>query len=147
MAEAVTIVSLVAGIVSVLLGLLAIGISLYFYTQTKNTEKDVSGLLEGIRAQTETLQKIVGRQMDRLIRGVTEQAPSSDFSALYEMIGAIKDIPTTVITLLQAPSSSSTQAAQWWKEEAIKGYIGAYYYAACVPVSSLPSSATPCVFS
>lgn len=127
-------VSLVAGIVSVLLGFLAIGVSLYFYTQTKNTEKDLGKLLEGIRTQTDALQKIVGRQMDRLIRGVTDQ-PSSDFSAVYEMIGAIKEIPTTVITLLQAPSSSSSQAVQWWKHEAIKGYIGAYYYSALTNIA------------
>lgn len=93
MGEAVGIASLVASIVSVVLGIVAFAVSLYFYTQAKNTERDVSRLLGGIQAQTEALQKIVSRQMDRLIRGVTEQPPSGDVSALYEVIGAIKEIP------------------------------------------------------
>jgi hypothetical protein len=125
---ATEVVSLVAGLVSVILGIIAIGISVYFYTQAKDTEREVSGALEGIRAQTDALQKIVGRQMGQLIRGVTEQQPH-DFTLVQQMIGAIKDIPISVITLLQTPPPS-TQANQAWRAETIKGYLGAFYYSA-----------------
>lgn len=134
MPDALSTSGLIAGIVSIVLAVIAIAISLYFYTQGKNTESRISGLLEAIRAQTDMLQKIVGRQMDRLIRGVTEQ-PHTDYTAVTEMIGAIKDIPTTVITLLQAPTSSA-QATQAWRRSAIDGYIGAYYYAAISNISN-----------
>lgn len=138
MEHALSISGLTAGLVSVVLGVIAIAISLYFYTQSKNTEIKVSGLLEAIRAQTDALQRIAARQMDRLIRGVTEQ-PQPDFAVVYEMIGALKEIPTTVVTLLQAPSSSakaSEQEAQAWRREAIKGYVCTYYYAAVANIAT-----------
>jgi hypothetical protein len=126
-------ISIAAGIASLVLSILAISLSAYFYTQTKNTEKDVAGLLEGIRAQTDALQRIVGRQMDRLIRGVTEQ-PEGGIRIVYEVLAAIKEIPGSVTNLLQQPSSAA-QAAQQWYIEAIKGYIGAYYYAALANIA------------
>jgi hypothetical protein len=111
---------------------MAISLSVYFYTQSKNTEATVSALLEGIRAQTDALQKIVGKQMGQLIRGVTEQ-PGGDISVVYEMISAIKEIPISVTTLLQAPSTSAQvaqQSAQQWRQESLKAYICTYYYSA-----------------
>lgn len=139
------VINLAASLASLILAVLAIGLSVYFYTQSKNTETNISGALEGIRAQTDALQRIVGKQMTQLIRGVTEQ-PSPESSVYVEMISAIKQIPTNVTMLLQAPSSSSAAAAeasaQYWKEEAIRGYLGAYYYAAIANVANsffLPS--------
>jgi len=127
------VVSVVSGIVSLVVSVLAVGLSVYFYTQAKNTEKDIAGLLEGIRAQTDALQKIVGKQMDRLIRGVTEQ-PEGGIRVVYEVLAAIKEIPGSVTHLLQAPSTAA-QAAQQWQSEAISGYIGAYYYAALTNIA------------
>jgi hypothetical protein len=66
--------------------------------------------------------------MDRVIRGVTEQSPR-EVSVFYEVISAIREIPVSVTTMLQAPTSQS-QAALQWRVEAIKGYMSAYYYAA-----------------
>jgi hypothetical protein len=74
------IINLVASLASLILAVLAICLAVYFYTQSKNTETNVSGLLEGIRAQTDCLQKIVGRQMGQLIRGVTDQ-PGETFAS------------------------------------------------------------------
>lgn len=126
------VINLAAATASLILAVLAIGLAVYFYTQSKNTEATVSGLLEGIRAQTDALQKIVGKQMGQLIRGVTEQ-PGGDISVVYEMISAIKEIPINVTTLLQAPSSSAQsaqQSAQQWRQESLKAYICTYYYSA-----------------
>jgi hypothetical protein len=70
--------------------------------------------------------------MGQLIRGVTEQ-PGGDISVVYEMISAIKEIPISVTTLLQAPSSSAQaaqQSANYWQQESLKAYISTYYYSA-----------------
>jgi hypothetical protein len=126
------VVSLAAAIVSLIVSILAIGLSVYFYTQSKNTETSVSGLLEGIRAQTDALQKIVGKQMSVLIRNVTEQ-PNLEFSVYGQMISAIREIPGNMTTLLQMPTSSERaahQSAQEWRQESLKSYIIAFYYSA-----------------
>jgi hypothetical protein len=130
------IINLVASLASLILAVLAICLAVYFYTQSKNTETNVSGLLEGIRAQTDALQKIVGRQMGQLIRGVTDQ-PGGDLRLVQEMIGALRDIPASVITLIQAPSTQvHKQDAQEWRKEGLKAYIVAYYYAALTNIAN-----------
>lgn len=60
---------------SIALALVAIGQATYFFIKSKDSEKTVETALDGIRQQTETLQKIAGRQLDRLTKFVTEPRP------------------------------------------------------------------------
>ena len=58
--------SIVASIVSVVLGFLAIAMSVYFFVVGRKTEREVSNSLIKIETQADMLQKLSGRQMDRL---------------------------------------------------------------------------------
>ena len=73
----VEIWSIVSSIVSVILGFFAIVISLWFFMVSRKTEKDVSNALAEIKTQADMLQKISGKQLDRLTKYVTE-AKSKD---------------------------------------------------------------------
>ena len=50
--------SIVASFVSLIVSIMAIWFSFYFYNQSKNTEHQVRIVLEAIKAQTDTLQAI-----------------------------------------------------------------------------------------
>lgn len=64
----------IAGLIcTVLLGVLAIWLSLYLYTRAKETEKAVDSSLAAIKQQTDSLQKLTAKQMDRLIGVVAEK--------------------------------------------------------------------------
>lgn len=124
--------SIVASIVSIILGLLAIALSLFFYSQSKNTEKEVEKALEGVKSQTDALQRLAGRQMDRLIRGVTEPRPVED-SLVQVMLTAITQMPASIVSQLQGASAGATNQALI--NEAITCYIATYYYAGIANVA------------
>jgi len=125
------ITSLVASLLSIALSAIAIWLSVHFYTQGKNTEQRVTNALEGIRAQTDALQRLTGRHMDRLIRGVTEQDPSQS-TLILAVVQALREIPS-IASQLHGTSPSAT--AQVLANEAILGYIGIYYYSGIANVA------------
>ena len=51
-------INLTASVVSVVLAILAICFSIYFYRKSKDTERSVSNALAEIKAQTDALQKM-----------------------------------------------------------------------------------------
>jgi len=133
------VASITASITSVIIAFLAVGLSVYFYTQAKNTEHAVSNTLASITAQTDALQRLTGRWLDRLTRYVTE--PRQADEVLYLLIGAIRDIPTNVASQLQAPQSGAS--TQVLTGQLVTAYIALYYYLAVANVSAhgyLPAS-------
>ena len=120
------ILTLISSAVSIILGFGAVALAVYFYTQAKNSEARVSNTLESIKAQTDTLQRLTARQMDRLIRGYTDSRPP-DESYLYMIVETIKQIPTSIASQLQGASSTTTSQALL--VEVVTCYITAYYYA------------------
>jgi len=60
-----TAVGITSLVVSFVFGGFAIWLSLYFYTKAKDTDKAVSNSLEAIRAQSDALQRLTARWMDR----------------------------------------------------------------------------------
>ncbi len=71
---------------SLILACLSIAISVYFYTQAKNTEKNVEVALEGIRSQTEALQSLNRNYVTKLTKHVTEQRQKPLDEALPELL-------------------------------------------------------------
>jgi hypothetical protein len=69
-----TAVGITSLVVSFFFGGFAIWLSMHFYTKAKDTEREVSNSLESIKAQTDTLQKLTARWMDRFTRHATEPA-------------------------------------------------------------------------
>lgn len=129
------IINLISSIASLILSILAIWLSLYFYNKSKNTETNVSENLSAIRAQTDTLQKLTARWMDRLTKHATDT--TSYDTTLTQLIEVIKIIPTgSNLPQLQSKIEEMTQ-------EAISGFIGMHYYCAVSNVlaqSQLPST-------
>mgnify|MGYP003587795725 CR=1 FL=1 len=99
--------SLAGSIVSIVLGLFAICLSIYFFVQSKKTEQNISVSLAKIETQTDALQKLTGRQLDRLTKYVTQPKSSSTDEAMAELIPVLKDLPKS---LLSAPSASTPPA-------------------------------------
>ena len=121
------VASIVASVVSTILAMVAIAMSVFFYTQAKNSESRVNCALEGIRTQTDALQKLTGRWMDRLTKYVTT-AHGPQTESQYLLISAIKDLPRDIASQLPIPSSTSQR--QDLVREAISGYCALYYYTA-----------------
>lgn len=78
--------SVVSSIVSVILAVFAIGLSIYFFVETKNTEQRVTNSLAKIEAQAEGLQKLNAKWMDRLTRYVTEDRPAPTDPAVHNVL-------------------------------------------------------------
>lgn len=108
--SALEITSIISGIVGVILSLVAIWLSLYFYTQAKGSEARVENALTGIKAQTEALKALNGRQLDRLTKYAT--APREEHPHAAQLLAdTMRDIPNIVLRLMPAPNGSTGQPA------------------------------------
>jgi hypothetical protein len=130
--NAIEIINLIAGITSLVLSVVAIWLSLYFYGQSKNTEKDVTSALTGIRIQTDALQKLTGKWMEKLINYSTQSQPVYS-ETLSTLMAVIQEMPSRLSVSL--PNSADSDAV---KKEMIVGYIGTYYYASMANVAIQP---------
>jgi hypothetical protein len=119
------IASIVASFVSLVLAGVAIWLSLYFYTQGKNTETRVQVALEGIKAQTDALQAINARTLDRLTKYVT--TPRDDASQTVQVLYAtIRELPDIVLKL-RPPTSQSNE--EGLRQGLMNAYIALWNYA------------------
>jgi hypothetical protein len=134
------VIALVSLITSIVLSVVAIGMSLYFYTQGKNTESNVRAVLAEIKQQTDTLQKISGRQLDRLTRAVTESKPANEERQFLFIVEAMKHISaTTAISPPPSPSELPADMRNW----ILLLSTDAYFHAAvsnCLLQGYLPDS-------
>lgn len=103
-----TLWSIGSGVVSVTLGVLAIWLSLYFYTRGKDTERNVSSALAEIKAQTAALERLSAKQLDRLTKFATEGRPPDP--VLAEVAQTFKQM--SLLIMQPAPSSPSPSAAR-----------------------------------
>jgi hypothetical protein len=78
--EQVALWGIVASLVSVVLGVVAIGLSMYLYNSSRSAERGAAATLAEIRAQTEILGKITDRQLARLTKAVTERPRLGDIA-------------------------------------------------------------------
>jgi hypothetical protein len=121
--------SIVASFVSLILGGVAIWLSLYFYTQAKNTELRVQVALEGIKTQTDALQALNAKHLDRLTKYVT--TPREESSQAAQLFAAtIRDIPDIVLRLLPPPQTGN-QAS---RSEIVHAYLALWNYTATANV-------------
>jgi hypothetical protein len=117
--------SIIASIASLILAIVAIAQSVYFYTQSKNTESRVQQALTGIKAQTDSLQALSGKYLDRLTRYVT--TPRDEPNQTAELFAStIRDIPDIVLRLLPPPHSG----AQASRSEIVHLYLALWNYTA-----------------
>lgn len=135
-------INLGASVASILLALVAMAMSLYFYCQTKNSEAKVENALEGIKAQTEALQRLSGRYLDRLTKYVTtpKEGPNAESTAVVQALDRLPAQIQTAVSILIAPSVGQQDALV---KEIINCYIALLYYVGLTNVWSsftLPSA-------
>jgi hypothetical protein len=99
------LLGLVAGLVSIVLGVIAIWLSLHFYHQAKGSETAVGTMLADIRAQTATLERIAGRQLDRLTRFATQ--PRQEDPQVSQLMVIFREL--TAVALSPGDSEPQTE--------------------------------------
>lgn len=122
--NALEVMGLVLSAASIALAVLAIWQSMYFYRQGKGTETSVVSALAEIKAQTASLEKIAGRQLDRFTKAATQtRHPEESLLAVAK-----------ALTLITAPASPQLGQPnelnlQGQKAELIASYIPLAYFA------------------
>jgi predicted PurR-regulated permease PerM len=120
--------SIVSSIVSVILAVFAVALAIYFFVQTKNTEKEITSLLTKIETQAESLQKINAKWMDRLTRYVTEPRPNQSEESIPLLIQILAQLPQTITaSFTQAPQKDTQEQLV---NEIYSSYIALYFYIA-----------------
>lgn len=119
--------SLVGSGISIVLGLLAIVLTLLFFILGKNTESRVCESLTKIETQASMLERITGKQLDRLTKFVTQPQVSPSEKALTELIPFLKDLPTN---LIKAPNADQMQNVEALNQELAIAYGALYFYVA-----------------
>lgn len=120
--------SFVASIVSVVLGFGAVALSVYFFVSGKATEKAVSNSLIKIETQTDTLQRITGRQLDRLTKFVVDAKGRGAEAQVDQLLTfLVQIVPKLEANVAQQGAHSSNEVLV---RELLSCYIGLYYYCA-----------------
>lgn len=130
--------SMVAGFVGTIVGGFSVWLALHLYTKSKDTESHVKESLASIKAQTDTLQKLTGKMMERLTTAVT--APRAADEAFVLLMTTIRDMPTTIAANLRSPADDASLPAL--RAELLNAYVVLFYYAGVANVASqayLPS--------
>lgn len=123
---ALSIVGLVAGVVSVIIAIVAIFQACFFYSRGKETEGRVESALEGIKSQVTTLKDVNSRITDRLARYAT--TPRNDSAQTAELFATTLQSLPEIALKLAPPSQVSNDPAL--RTEITLSYVGLWYYAA-----------------
>ncbi|MGH8523278.1 MAG: hypothetical protein ACREXY_03410 [Gammaproteobacteria bacterium] len=130
----IDVLNTAVGLMSLVLGGFAIWLGLHFYEKAKESEKQTASALEAIRAQSDALQKLTGRWMDRFTRHATEPKPADE--GLMALVSAMADLPTTILTTLRITPSTDPAQLEGVLNELVDSYIGLYYYTAITNVTA-----------
>ena len=125
--SSIEIWSIVSSIVSVILSFFAITLSVYFFVETKNTERMVSSSLMKIESQAESLQKINAKWMDRLTKYVTTDHNQHIDEKM--LIRILSEIPAN-LTATFSKETDQQQTAVQIATELHSAYIALYFYTA-----------------
>jgi hypothetical protein len=82
------IINFFSSVASLILAIISIWLSLYFYSKSKDTEKHVDEALTEIKTHAGTLERLTGKWMDRFTRYVTTPQPMD--AATEKLIDVIK---------------------------------------------------------
>ena len=117
-----------ASFASIILAILSAGLSIYFFVQTKTTEQNVSNSLAKIETQTQALQKLSGKYMDKLTTAVIDNRPDPFDLPHYELLSIIRQQTDTISAQLFVPPKTETN--EQLPTEILNMYIAVYYYSA-----------------
>lgn len=89
--------NIASSLVSSVLAIVAIILSIWFFILSKNTESRTAASLAEIKTQTEMLNKITGKQIDRFSKYFTEQKPNYIEESLPSLITMFANLPTQLL--------------------------------------------------
>jgi len=121
--DAISVINTAGNLTAIILSLLAIVLSIWFFVLAKNSENETKKALEGIRTQTDALQKLAGRWLDRFTKHLIEQKP---LDALWNVASQVSNLPERISQHLQINIAQVHQN----RSEIISCYIALQYYAA-----------------
>jgi len=98
------VLNISVGVISLILGGFAIWLSVYFFIKAKESEKETAKTLEAIRTQSDALQKLTGKWMDRFTRYATEPKPADE--GLMMLVNTMANLPTTILTHLRVHTTT-----------------------------------------
>jgi hypothetical protein len=146
-----TIINTSVGLMALVLGGFSIWLALDLYTKAKDSETKTATTLEAIKSQSEMLQKLTGRWMDRFTRHATEPRPADE--GLLQLVNVVATLPATILSQIEVirPQQNSSSQTQALISEAVNGYVGLYYYTALsnvlaqalLPASNLYDESNP----
>jgi len=102
--------------------------SIYFFVKSKDTEREVSTSLAKIETQADALQKISGKQLDRLTDYVTQPTRNTDEVSKREIIEILKELPNTMGLLQASKFDSQGRSPEELEKELALAYGALYFY-------------------
>lgn len=109
--DTINTISILSGVFSISISIIAIFLSIIFYFAGRKTEVSVSTSLSKIEAQTDALQKLSGRQIDKLMKHAFDGANNSnDNDAMLQIMSTLSQIPITITTILRQPTENVNDA-------------------------------------
>lgn len=128
--ETIGTIGIIAGIVSIILAIIAIWQAMYFYSKGKDTESRVETSLVGIKSQVDTLQAVNAKITERLTRFVT--TPRNDAAQSFELLAVtLRTLPEIALKFLP-PTQSANEPAL--RHEITLAYVAIWYYTATTNV-------------
>lgn len=119
--EIINAINIIAGISSIAISVIAIALAIIFYLAGRRTEISVSSSLAEIKAQTNALQKLSGKQIDKLMEHAFDGKISTS-EAMNQIINILLfKLPTTT---LKQPVDNPNQ------EQIVALYAALYFYTA-----------------
>lgn len=126
-ADIINAISILSGAFSIGISIIAMVLSIAFYFASRNTEIRVSTSLAKIEAQTDALQKLSGKQIDKLMKHAfdgTNQSSTTD-AMVQQLMNALSQIPITITTILRQPTENTNDA-----QKIADLYSALYFYTA-----------------
>lgn len=124
-AETINILSILSGAFSIGISFIAMVLSVAFYFAGRNTENRIATSLARIEAQTDALQKLSGKQIDKLMKHALDgsnQVSTND--TMLQLMHVLSQMPVTITTILKQPADNSD------KEQLVTSYVALYFYIA-----------------
>ena len=120
--------NLLSAITSLVLSIVAIWLSLYFYNQSKNTENNVNSLLNSIRTQVSSLETLTLKQLDRFTKYATTSKPADETNIL--LLRMVENMSTSTFTTQPIAGGLNLN-----DDEIISSYITLHFYSAITNVA------------
>ena len=124
--ETINTISILSGVFSISISVIAIFLSIVFYLAGRKTEISVSNSLTKIETQTDALQKLSGRQIDKLMKHAFEGNPqNSSNDTMMQIMSTLSQIPLTITTILRQPVENTNDT-----QKIADLYAALYFYTA-----------------